>query len=102
MLEALRETLYAPTLVGGPLESAFKIIAKYESNSRGYYGGVFGIYDGDFLDTAITIRTATVDKLQSTLSVRAGAGIVKDSDPKDETEETTGKANSFLNVITNP
>jgi len=95
VLEAFAETLYAPTLVWWPLESAYKQIKKYENNSREYYGWAFWIYDKDFLDTAIVIRTAFIDKLNSTLSVRAWAWIVKDSDPSKETKETIVKSEWF-------
>ncbi|MCD5385107.1 chorismate-binding protein [Candidatus Gracilibacteria bacterium] len=96
ILDALKMTLYAPTLVGGPIESAFKQISLFEKKSRGYYGASFGIYDKDFLDTAIVIRTAFIDKLNNLLTVRAGAGIVKDSVPENEVKETIAKSNVFF------
>jgi len=95
VLEAFAETLYAPTLVWGPLESAYKQIKKYEDKSREYYWGAFGIYDKDFLDTAIVIRTAFIDKRNSILTVRAWAWIVKDSNSIQETRETIVKSEWF-------
>lgn len=96
LLGAFRETLYAPTLVWGPLESAFSNISKYEKDSRWYYWWSFWVLWDDFLDTCIVIRTAFIDKLNSILSVRAWAGIVKDSDPKSEAQETILKSNWFF------
>lgn len=102
VLGALKETLYAPTLVWWPLESAFKLIKKYEWDSREYYGWAFGILDENFLDTAIVIRTATIDKINNNLSVRAWAWIVKNSEAEYETNETIKKSQWFLNTIINP
>ncbi|MEK7557621.1 MAG: chorismate-binding protein, partial [Patescibacteria group bacterium] len=96
---ALRETLHAPTLVGSPIESASRIIDRYEQDSRGYYGGQYGVYkpNGD-LDSAIFIRTAKLS-INGEFIVQAGAGIVKDSIPFKEAQETTAKANGFLNSL---
>lgn len=99
MMENLRQTLFAPTLVWWPIKSAFEIIKKYEDCSRKYYGWVFWIYDEDFLDTAIVIRSAIIDKMQKTLSVRAWAWVVKDSIASSEANETIIKANWFLWAI---
>ncbi|MDP2090172.1 MAG: chorismate-binding protein [Candidatus Gracilibacteria bacterium] len=99
ILDAFKETIFAPTLVGGPIESAFKNIKKYENDSRGYYGGAFGILGEDFLDSCIVIRTAFINKLNSILEVRAGAGIVKDSLPEKETQETIHKSNGFFGSL---
>ena len=99
VLDAFRNTMYAPTLVWWPIESAFKQIKEFENDSRWYYGWAFWIYDKDFLDTCIVIRTAFIDKLNNILSVRAGAWIVKDSNPKKEVVETIMKANGFLGIF---
>lgn len=96
VLDAFRETMYAPTLVWGPIESAFSKIVKYENESRWYYGGAFWILWDDFLDTCIVIRTAFINKIDSILSVRAGAWIVKDSVPEKEANETVLKSNWFF------
>ena len=96
MIDALRETMYAPTLVWWPIESAFSEIKKYENNSREYYWWAFGTLWKDFLDTAIVIRTAFIDKLNSILTVRAWAWIVKDSIPELEANETILKSNWFF------
>ena len=96
VLDAFRETMYAPTLVWWPLESAFTQIAWLEKNSREYYWSAFWIYDKDFLDTAITIRTAFIDKKNQILKVRAWAWIVKDSNPEKEAKETIAKSEWFF------
>ena len=96
ILDALKMTLYAPTLVWWPIESAFKQISLFEKKSRWYYWASFWIYDKDFLDTAIVIRTAFIDKLNNLLTVRAWAWIVKDSVPENEVKETIAKSNVFF------
>lgn len=99
MMDSLRETMYAPTLVWWPLESAFSEITKYEQNSREYYWWAFWILWKDFLDSAIVIRTAFINKIDSILSVRAWAWIVKDSNPAKEAEETILKSSWFFGSI---
>lgn len=90
-LDALRETLHAPTLVGGPIESAARLIKKYEKQSRRYYGGEIGILtpDGN-LDTAILIRMAHFEG-DGTVTIQAGAGITKKSEPLGEAQEVKMK-----------
>lgn len=99
MMDAFRETLFAPTLVWGPIESAFAQIARTEWNSRGYYGWAFGTLDAEVLDTAIVIRTAFINKLNSILLVRAWAWIVQDSTPEGETRETVLKSRWFFGAL---
>ena len=90
-LDALRETLHAPTLVGWPIESAARLIKKYETRSRGYYGGEIGILTPDnHLDTAILIRMAHFEP-DGTVTIQAGAGITKNSSPLDEAHEVRAK-----------
>lgn len=96
ILDAFKETIFAPTLVWWPIESAFKNIKKYENDSRWYYWWAFGILWEDFLDSCIVIRTAFINKLNSILEVRAWAWIVKDSLPEKETQETIHKSNWFF------
>ncbi|MBK66520.1 MAG: hypothetical protein CMP22_00110 [Rickettsiales bacterium] len=100
-IDALRQTMHAPTLVGGPLKSAARIIAKNENISRGYYGGEIGIYnpDDDTLDCSIFIRGAHL-RGDGTFSIRAGAGVVRDSDPVSEELETRAKAGGMIGVLT--
>ena len=109
-IKLLQNTLHAPTLVGSPLISASKIIAKYEDthssdSSRGYYGGEIGILEsnGD-LDTAIAIRmTHIVDRTQ--VIIRSGAGITHSSIAEKELVEMNMKAQGIMNILlgkTNP
>jgi len=93
---ALRISLHAPTLVGSPLENAFRIIAKREETSRRYYGGEIGVIqkNGDMY-SAIMIRTAEIFK-NGNIAIQAGAGVVRDSDPLKEAKETQAKAAGLL------
>lgn len=97
-IDLLRETLHAPTLTGGPIQSAASRIAQYEWESRGYYGGEIGILkpDGD-LDTAISIRMAHF--IGNSVRVRSGAGIVRDSTPEWELREVGIKAQGIISAI---
>lgn len=96
---AFRHSQHAPTLIGGPLESATRIIKKYEGASRRYYGGEIGILRADgTLDSAILIRTAEFLP-DGTARVQAGAGIVRDSVPESEARETQEKAAAMLQVF---
>ncbi len=105
-IDALRATLHAPTVVGSPLISAARLIARYERDSRRYYGGEIGLYrqprtdlpDGD-LDCAILIRGAEIFS-DGRFHIQAGAGIVRDSDPDSEASETRAKAMGILRVMT--
>ena len=96
---ALRLSLHSPTLVGSPLESAFRIIEKREEKSRRYYGGEIGIIrkNGNMY-SAIMIRTAEIFN-DGRVAIQAGAGIVKDSDPQKEALETTAKATGLINAL---
>lgn len=98
-LDALRETLHAPTLVGWPIESAARLIKKYETRSRGYYGGEIGILTPDnHLDTAILIRMAHF-RPDGTLTIQAGAGITKNSSPIDEAYEVRAKTGGMQSAL---
>lgn len=105
-IDALRHVLHAPTVLGSPMESAARIISKYEPESRRYYSGEVGIYrqprtdepNGD-LDTAILIRCAEIFA-DGRFAVQAGGGIVRDSDPVNEARESRAKAMGILGVIT--
>lgn len=89
--DLLRATFPAGTLSGAPKVRAMEIIAEQEQEPRGPYGGAIGYvsFTGN-MDLAITIRTACIE--EGTLTVRAGAGIVADSDPERERQETVSKA----------
>ncbi len=97
-LSAYLATMNMGTLTGAPKIEAMKIIRKLEKNKRGYYGGavMYLTVDGQF-DSCITIRSLQVR--DHTAYIRVGAGIVHDSVPKTEFEETEHKAGSCLRAI---
>jgi anthranilate synthase component 1 len=88
----------AGTLSGAPKVRAMEIIAELEKEPRGPYGGAVGYisFHGN-MDMAITIRTATIE--EGMLTVRAGAGIVADSDPENERIETVNKAMAIQKAL---
>lgn len=96
--DLLRATFPAGTLSGAPKVRAMEIISSLEDNIRGPYGGAVGYisFSGN-MDFAITIRTATIEN--NKLTVRAGAGIVYDSDPEKEYEECINKAKAIENAL---
>ncbi|GAB3623228.1 anthranilate synthase component I [Mariniluteicoccus endophyticus] len=88
----------AGTLSGAPKVRAMEIIERLEKTSRGIYGGVVGWFDlAGSSDCAIAIRTALVKDGRA--YVQAGAGIVADSDPAAENQETKNKAAAVLRAI---
>jgi anthranilate synthase component 1 len=97
-LSAYLATMNMGTLTGAPKIEAMKIIRQLEKNKRGYYGGavMYLTVDGQF-DSCITIRSLQVK--DHTAYIRVGAGIVHDSVPKTEFEETQHKAGSCLRAI---
>jgi len=92
--DLLRATFPAGTLSGAPKVRAMEIIAQMEESPRGPYGGAVGYvsYAGN-MDLAITIRTACFH--DAVLTVRAGGGVVADSDPETERQETINKAKAI-------
>jgi anthranilate synthase component I len=97
-LHAYLATMNMGTLSGAPKIEAMKLLRKYEKNRRGYYGGaVFYLTPGGQLDSTITIRTLRIKG--DTAYLRVGAGVVHDSIPKSEYEETEKKAGSCLAAI---
>ena len=101
--EVLRDTMYAATVTGSPVENACRLIKEYEPHGRGYYGAALAILGRDpegepVLDSPIVIRTADVD-LDGNLSVTAGATLVRDSDPAYEVAETHAKAGGILSAF---
>ena len=97
-LNAYLATMNMGTLTGAPKIEAMKIIRQFEKTKRGYYGGavMYLTVDGQF-DSCITIRSLQVKN--HTAYIRVGAGIVYDSIPKSEFEETEHKAKSCLRAI---
>ena len=97
-LEAFAATLPMGTLVGAPKVRAAELLREAEPSRRGWYGGGVGYLRRDgTLETAIVIRSAVVR--DGVASVRAGAGVVLDSDPEAETAETRAKARAVLEAI---
>ncbi|MFD8176726.1 MULTISPECIES: anthranilate synthase family protein [Streptomyces] len=99
----LRETLFAPTVTGSPLESACRVIGRYEQEGRGYYSGVLALMGQDAnggaaLDSAICIRTADIDR-GGTVRIGVGATLVRHSDPLSEVAETRAKAAGLLSAL---
>ncbi|MBX3668937.1 MAG: anthranilate synthase component I [Rhodocyclaceae bacterium] len=94
-ISVLKAIFPAGTVSGAPKVRAMEIIAELEPTKRGIYAGAVGYlgYNGD-MDLAIAIRTAVVKDGQ--LYVQAGAGIVADSDPESEWQETLNKARALL------
>jgi len=97
-VDALRAALPAGTLSGAPKVRAMEIIDELEPVKRGIYGGAVGYlsWSGD-MDTAIAIRTVVVKDGQAIL--QAGAGVVADSVPTLEWEETLSKARAMIRAI---
>ena len=94
-LDVLRATFPAGTVSGAPKVRAMEIINELEPLKRGIYSGAIGYlsWTGD-LDTALSIRTAIIK--DNSIHVQAGAGIVYDSVPETEWEETMNKAMALL------
>ena len=96
--EVVRAAFPAGTLSGAPKVRAMEIIDELEPVRRGFYGGAVGFIDFEGeMDMCIAIRCLVADK--SEFHVQAGAGIVYDSSPEAEAEETTIKARAVLNAI---
>lgn len=97
-VDVFRATFPAGTLSGAPKPRALEIIDELEPAQRGVYGGVVGYFDfaGD-ADLAIAIRTATI--VGGMARVQAGAGLVADSNPDAEHEESQNKAAAPLRAV---
>src|SRR3989338_6492260 len=96
--DLLRATFPAGTVSGAPKVRAMEIIDELESQRRGVYAGVVGYFSfSGNLDTGIAIRTILVK--DGTAYVQAGAGIVADSNPKHEYQETVNKARALIQAI---
>jgi anthranilate synthase component 1 len=97
-IDLLKATFPAGTLSGAPKVKAMEIIASLEPVARGFYGGCVGYlgFDGS-VNTAMTIRTLLAKDGEIRLQV--GAGIVYDSDPAKEYQETLNKGAALLRVV---
>jgi len=96
--DALRSCLPAGTLSGAPKIRAMEILADLEAERRGPYGGAVGYFGfNNAMDTAITIRTMVLK--DGVAYIQAGGGIVADSVPEKEYQETLQKAQAVLRAI---
>ncbi len=101
--DVLRETMPAPTVTGSPIQNACRVIARWESAGRGYYGGVLALIGTDAagartVDSSILIRTADIDAAGG-MRIGVGATLVRLSDPRSEVAETRAKAAGLLAVL---
>ncbi len=97
-LDVLKATFPAGTLSGAPKIRAMEIIHELEPIKRGIYGGAVGYLSwGNNLDTAIAIRTAVIR--DNTLYIQAGGGIVADSVPENEWQETLNKGRAIFRAV---
>ena len=102
--EVLKETMFAATVTGSPVQNATRVIRRYEGTGRGYYSGALALIGrsaagGQQLDSPICIRTADIDPADGSLVVRVGATLVRHSDPYSEVAETHAKAAGVLTAI---
>ncbi len=97
-IDALRACFPAGTVSGAPKVRAMEIISELEPIPRGVYAGAVGYYGFDrSLDTCIAIRTVVAH--DGILAIQAGAGIVADSDPASEYQETVNKAQALVDAL---
>lgn len=101
--EVLRETMFAATVTGSPVQNACRVIERHEVGGRGYYAGALALLGRDAggaqtLDSPILIRTADIDAA-GRLRVPVGATLVRGSDPASEVQETHAKAAGVLSAL---
>lgn len=101
--EVLRETMFAATVTGSPVQNACRVIERYEATGRGYYAGALALLGRDSggaqtLDSPILIRTADI-AADGRLRVSVGATLVRGSDPAGEVAETHAKAAGVLAAL---
>ncbi|MFG2935264.1 anthranilate synthase family protein [Streptomyces sp. NPDC048282] len=101
--EVLRETMFAATVTGSPVQNACRVIERHEVGGRGYYAGALALLGRDSggaqtLDSPILIRTADIDA-RGRLRVPVGATLVRGSDPASEVAETHAKAAGVLAAL---
>jgi len=96
--DLMRATFPAGTVSGAPKIRAMQIIAEKEPSQRGFYAGALGYfgYDGN-MDTCIMLRTALLKG--GRIHIQAGAGIVADSVPESEYQETINKASALFKAV---
>ncbi|MGZ4428094.1 MAG: anthranilate synthase family protein [Nocardioidaceae bacterium] len=101
--DVLRDTMYAATVTGSPVQNACRLIKKYEAEGRGYYGSALALLGRDrdgrpTADSPIVIRSADVSP-DGRLKVTAGATLVRDSQAAYEVAETHAKAAGILSAF---
>ncbi|WP_228977687.1 anthranilate synthase family protein [Streptomyces sp. DH12] len=101
--EVLRETMFAATVTGSPVQNACRVIERHEHGGRGYYAGALALLGTDTggaqtLDSPILIRTADI-AADGRLRVPVGATLVRHSDPEGEVAETHAKAAGVLAAL---
>ncbi|MHC3473372.1 anthranilate synthase family protein [Streptomyces sp. 7R007] len=101
--EVLKETMFAATVTGSPVQNACRVIERHETGGRGYYAGALALLGRDpggaqTLDSPILIRTADIDA-DGRLRVPVGATLVRGSDPAGEVAETHAKAAGVLAAL---
>jgi phenazine biosynthesis protein phzE len=108
--DVLRETMFAATVTGSPVQNACRVIERHEVGGRGYYAGALALVGrqpgdgpdagpgGQTLDSPILIRTADIDA-DGRLRVPVGATLVRGSDPAGEVAETHAKAAGVLAAL---
>ncbi|MQY15285.1 Isochorismate synthase MenF [Streptomyces sp. RB5] len=101
--EVLKETMFAATVTGSPVQNACRVIARYEPRGRGYYAGALALIGRDAsgaqtLDSPILLRTADISA-DGRLKVPVGATLVRGSDPAGEVAETHAKAAGVLTAL---
>ncbi len=101
--EVLKETMFAATVTGSPVQNACRVIERHEVGGRGYYGAALALLGRDSggaqtLDSPILIRTADIDP-SGRLRVPVGATLVRGSDPASEVAETHAKAAGVLTAL---
>ncbi|MFH9398324.1 anthranilate synthase family protein [Streptomyces sp. NPDC017638] len=101
--EVLRQTMFAATVTGSPVQNACRVIERYEPGGRGYYAGALALLGRDAggaqtLDSPILIRTADIGA-DGRLRVPVGATLVRGSDPAGEVAETHAKAAGVLAAL---
>ncbi|MFD4788078.1 anthranilate synthase family protein [Streptomyces sp. NPDC058459] len=101
--DVLRETMFAATVTGSPVQNACRVIERYEPTGRGYYAGALALLGRDAggaptLDSPILIRTADISA-GGHLKVPVGATLVRGSDPAGEVAETHAKAAGVLAAL---
>ena len=106
IIDLLRDSMYAATVTGSPVENACRIIHQYEAGSRSYYASTLALIGRDeqgedTLDSPITIRTVEIGK-EGDLLLHVGATLVRDSIPAEEVKETVAKIGGMLENIENP